>query len=303
MNQMEKALQTKKFRRWTVLAQDGDSRYMFCRCECGTEKRIRVDSLNSGDSSSCGCYAREQVSKTRSTRGGISKHRLYGVYHDAHRRCFDDKRKDYKHYGGRGITMCERWSDYEDGFWNFLEDMLPTWEEGLELEREDCNGDYEPSNCTWVNRKQQTNNLRTNVRLTYKGLTMTASEWGDLLGINHKVLKDRVNKLKWSDKEALEYVKKPVVTYYHGGVQYNTKNNLVRGINPSVKFPANYIKKKGGFDKFCSEFDVKIETIHEQRALSEVVRYLTDNDYNPEWVTEDVQFIKDKYKYYEKEDV
>lgn len=299
---MEKALQIKRFNRWTVLSQDGSSRYMFCKCDCGTKKRIRVDSLIVGESTSCGCYAKEKVSERMSTRGGATSHRLHGVYYDAYRRCFNSRRKDYKHYGGRGITMCERWSDYEEGFDNFLQDMLPTWKEGLELERMDCNGDYEPSNCSWVTRKQQTNNLRTNLRLSYKTMTLTASEWGGLLDINPKLLTDRVGKLKWTDEKALEYVKDTQVVYLLEGSSYRTKSDLVKSIHPKVTNATHFINKYGGFEELCLTFGVIVSVLHEQRSLKEAIKYLTNQEYAPVWETEDLLYIKNKYKYYDKED-
>lgn len=78
------------------------------------------------------------------------------------RRCASEKHTHYKNYGGRGIKVCERWMNSFD---NFYEDMQSTWEQGLQLDREDNNGNYEPTNCRWVTRSQNTKNRRNSSKI------------------------------------------------------------------------------------------------------------------------------------------
>lgn len=303
MTQVEKVLEIKNFGRWSVQSRVGNTRYVQCLCVCGTSKNIRVDSLVAGESNSCGCHSKKLISEARSTRGGISKHRLYGVWHDAQRRCFDEKRKDYLHYGGRGITMCSRWNDYETGFKNFLEDMESDWAEGLELERIDCDGDYEPSNCCWVTRKQQTNNLRRNRKIHYKGISLNVSEWSDLIGVKSSILSERVCKLKWSDEEALKYDNKRILYYESEGHLYKTVKSLLEsfGIQPSNT--TTFFKKfKGGKEGFLAKNQVNTKWSNERR-LEVVIEYLTEENFTPDWETDDLLYIKNKYKYYLQEDV
>lgn len=212
-----KCLDIKHFGRYTVKSIDETKAgflYLVCECQCGKIKSVRRDSLLNGESKSCGCLAKDQIkSKSKSSKNGVnsSTHPLYSVLHDIHRRCYDDRRKDYKYYGGRGIEVCERWNKrtlyYFD---NFVEDMYSTYEEGLEIERLDVNKNYSPDNCVWVDRRSQTNNNTVNRILTGWGLDLTVSEWAHLLEIEvRKLLDDRVNHCKQGDSIE-EFLKTPL---------------------------------------------------------------------------------------------
>lgn len=165
-------------------------------CSCGTVKDVRVSSLESGSSNSCGCLAKELQSE-RVTTHGQSRHRLYSVWHDMNRRCFNKERKDYKHYGGRGITVCDRWcKDNPEGLSNFIEDMFDSYEEGLEIDRVNVNGNYEPANCRWATRKEQVMNRRKRKKskLIYQYLEDN--------NMSTKLYYDRINKLGWDEEKA-----------------------------------------------------------------------------------------------------
>ena len=96
----------------------------------------------------------------------ITSHPLYACYSNMIKRCLSPKNKDYLAYGGRGITVCDRWLTTQlprgTGFWNFVEDM-PERPDGFWLDREDNDGDYTPSNCRWATPVTQCNNRRSNV--------------------------------------------------------------------------------------------------------------------------------------------
>lgn len=96
-------------------------------------------------------------------------------------------RPQYKDYGGRGITVCDRWRE----FVNFYADMGDP-PAGLTLERKDNDGNYCPENCVWATRKQQYRNQRSNIRVTYKGETRVLSEWAEKLGINYGTVYHRI---------------------------------------------------------------------------------------------------------------
>ena len=183
------------------------AKYM-CKCSCGNEKSVRESSLVNGDSQSCGCLAKEKA-RDRVKTHGLSKHPLYNVHHDMLRRCYDESRKDYKHYGGRGISVCESWKDSENGLVKFIEDMYSTFEDGLELDRIDVDGNYSKENCRWatrriqvINRRQLGNKWDTHY-LEFNGKRLCISQWGDELGINPKIIVDRIGKLGWSIDKAL----------------------------------------------------------------------------------------------------
>ncbi len=114
-------------------------------------------------------------------------------------RCNDPRNKFYKDYGGRGIKVCERWNQYA----NFVEDMLPTWEKGLSIERIDNNGNYYPENCRWATKTEQANNRRNSTEINYGGETKTLAQWIAELGLKSSTVRQRYYVYGWSIEEAL----------------------------------------------------------------------------------------------------
>ncbi len=113
-------------------------------------------------------------------------------------RCQNEKHRAFKHYGARGIAVCDRWLKFE----NFLADMgeKPV---GLSIERVDNNRGYEPSNCRWATMTEQARNRRNNVRYAYDGSMLTVAELSAQTGIDEQVLTDRLAKRGWSVAAAL----------------------------------------------------------------------------------------------------
>lgn len=162
----------KRFGRWIVFAelpqrQRQKAVLWQCRCDCGTERPVIGHSLRSGKSISCGCAHREQLVKRQLKHGHARRRhtsRTFSCWQHMLRRCCNQRCKDYPHYGSRGITVCARWSE----FTNFLLDMgepLP----GASIDRIDPNGNYEPGNCRWATRAQQTANRRPFKQLGLRG--------------------------------------------------------------------------------------------------------------------------------------
>lgn len=104
-------------------------------------------------------------------------------------RCLNPKHKNYPEYGERGVFVCDRW---KDSFEDFLKDMgyRP---KGMTLERTDNNGNYEPSNCTWVTMKKQSNNRRSNKLIEFQGKIMNMKQWSETLNISYDTLKYRLS--------------------------------------------------------------------------------------------------------------
>jgi hypothetical protein len=150
----------KKYGRLTVVKRDGGKRFgpcWLCRCECGNEITAIGQNLKSGNTSSCGCIARE-IKTMRNVTHGKSHHPLYRVWKNMRQRCSNPKRPDYHCYGGRGIRVCERW----DLFSNFLSDVteLGPRPAGWTIDRIDNDGNYEPGNVKWSTRGDQSRNRR-----------------------------------------------------------------------------------------------------------------------------------------------
>lgn len=122
----------------------------------------------------------------------------YRSWKDMKARCIRVTHKDYPHYGGRGITFCERWRVFD----NFLADMGER-PEGMTLERNDNDGPYSASNCRWATRAEQCRNQRSNLLLTHEGRTMCVADWAAHLGIHRQTLRDRIQRYGWSTERAL----------------------------------------------------------------------------------------------------
>src|SRR6266540_871109 len=114
-------------------------------------------------------------------------------------RCLNPNWPNYHHYGGRGITVCERW---RGGFEAFFEDMGPRPGPGYSIERVNNDGDYTPENCRWATRQEQLRNTRQTMRLTWNGETLTTFEWAERTGIPAGTIRGRIVQ-GWSVEEAL----------------------------------------------------------------------------------------------------
>jgi hypothetical protein len=127
-----------------------------CVCECGTEKTIAGNHLRDGNTVSCGCFAREQISNANRTHGHGHESPTYRSWRSMMSRCNNPKSNNYKYWGGRGIIVCERWFSFE----NFLADMgvRPV---GMTLDRyPNKDGNYELKNCRWAGPTMQVRNRR-----------------------------------------------------------------------------------------------------------------------------------------------
>jgi hypothetical protein len=133
------------------------------------------------------------------------RRRTYDSWQNMIRRCTNPACRSFQNYGGRGITVCERWLIFD----NFLEDMGPPNDVAFMLDRIDVNGNYEPSNCRWATHEMQANNNRNNRRITFKGETKTLRQWVRLLNMPEPSVSARLNRLGWPVELALTV--KPVM--------------------------------------------------------------------------------------------
>ena len=191
-----------QFGLWTVTDAPPEYRYVrgvhwFCRCTCGTERYVKAYSLKIGVTTSCGCIngrcnygARRPESKTNLPE--------YEVWHTMKRRCQAPTAANYARYGGRGITVCERWRKFEA----FFEDMGPRPTPSHTIERIDSNGPYSSDNCRWATPKDQARNRSNNRFVTFQGETKTVVEWSEITGISNHVIYKRLAD-GWEIGEAL----------------------------------------------------------------------------------------------------
>lgn len=135
----------------------------------------------------------------RKSKHGLSYTPGYKAWQQMRLRCLDPKHARYADYGGRGITVCDRWKDSPV---NFIADMGPC-PPGHELDRIDNNKGYEPSNCRWVTREVNGRNRRSNRLLTMGGETRSLAEWAQMYGLNQATLLGRIDKQGWSSERAI----------------------------------------------------------------------------------------------------
>lgn len=174
--------------------------YWNCKCICGNEGYIFAGNLTKGKVQSCGCLLTEHrknlyiyALRTNKKYPTNSK-RLYSIYRDMKARCFNKNNIAYKYYGGKGITICEYWlSDFRN-FYNWA--INNGYKDNLTIDRINNNGNYEPSNCRWITRKQQMNNMSRNHIVDINGVKKTISEWADYYKIEYWRMQNLLKKNK-----------------------------------------------------------------------------------------------------------
>ncbi len=172
-----------------------------CRCDCGAEPVVESSNLRRGNSTRCRECANKSRSINRATHGhtkGRAPTKLYYTWQAMMARCYNVKNKRFADYGGRGVLVCERWHTFE----LFAADMGEPPTADHQIDREENDKGYEPSNCRWATRYEQAQNKRNTRTITYDGRTQTISAWAAEIGIKRETLKQRLRK-GWSAEEAL----------------------------------------------------------------------------------------------------
>ncbi len=181
-----------KHGRLTVLAFERDDPkhpHYRVRCDCGTEKLIQRGNLDR--THSCGCIKREMLQAK--AIHGRSKTPEWHVWCDLRDRCSRPTNTSHANYGGRGITVCERWRDFA----NFYADMGPRPTSKHTIDRIDNNGNYDPSNCRWATRKLQRLNQRRTQLLEFQGITGTLTDLAKHFGISYTAAHQRRYTMGW----------------------------------------------------------------------------------------------------------
>lgn len=207
-----KDLTSQTFDRLTVIHLCGRTKRgtlkWLCICTCGNHHIVIGGSLTAGRTKSCGCLIQEtRRMKGRSTTHGLIHTPEYRSWYHMKTRCYNDNSKSYKNYGGRGITVCERWLS---SFENFFTDMGQRPSSIHSIERIDNDGNYSPQNCRWATPTEQARNCRNNRFITYKGKTKCLAEWAKYMGMSVSVLRQRLLKLGWTIERALETPVRPL---------------------------------------------------------------------------------------------
>lgn len=178
-----------------------------CRCDCGNEAVVMGVQLRIGKTRSCGCLSSEMTATRNRKHGAIQKVNgkrrpspEYTSWQQIKDRCFNRNNIGYANYGGRGITMSERWVT---DFTAFLADVGPKPSRSHSIERLDNDRGYEPGNCVWATRSEQSKNRRNVRYYTYQGATLCLADWARELGMRWHTLQARVTRSGWSIDRAV----------------------------------------------------------------------------------------------------
>jgi hypothetical protein len=183
-------------------------------CDCGNEKIIRSNHVESGGCQSCGCQRGSLISESKKTHQSVGT-REYNIWAGMVQRCTNAKTTCFKNYGGRCITICDQWLKFE----NFAKDMGLAPSPDHQIDRIDNNDGYYPENCRWVTPKENARNTRSNRVIEWKGKSQPLSAWAEDLNIPISRIHTRVY-MGWSHLEALELIPRQSKSTKH-------KNKLV----------------------------------------------------------------------------
>lgn len=169
-------------------------KYSLYECSCGIRKEIRDDHVRHGYTKSCGCLKKTSSQKSlekaraKNTKHGMAGSKIYNIWSAMKERCSNPKQRFYSYYGGRGISVCDRWKTFE----NFYADMGDR-PDGKTLDRIDNNLGYSPENCRWATRAEQQANIRTNRRIEHNGRNLTLSQWSKIIGVHRNTIEGRLD--------------------------------------------------------------------------------------------------------------
>jgi hypothetical protein len=182
----------RKIYRLTVIEfshTDGLKRYWKCICDCGKIVIAAYGSLTQGtggcNTKSCGCLKIDQLMLRITKHGYCRNLPEYNIWKGMKARCYNINNKQYKDYGGRGIIVCDEW---RNNFEQFYKDMGPRPSNKHSIDRIKNDGNYCDYNCRWATSKEQNNNTRQCINITYNGHTKTAQQWSDHLKIGRGII-------------------------------------------------------------------------------------------------------------------
>lgn len=181
--------------------------YWRCRCDCGRVVEIDGCCLRRNQpQQSCGCIPAR--CKGGKPAHGLANHYIYTVWLGIKQRCCNPNSQCFKDYGGRGITLCDRW---KSSVVDFYADMGDRPTPAHTIERIENSKGYEPGNCKWATRAEQNENTRQTRLLTLNGVTLSIGKWAKKLGVGRTLIRDRINRLGWSVERALTTPARPMV--------------------------------------------------------------------------------------------
>lgn len=237
------------FGSWTVLREHrwkpGERQWFRwdCMCRCGFRAALLVSELRYGRKACDAC-----ISSARAER--VARSRSRSLWKGMWDRCERKNHKAYHRYGGRGISVCERWRSFD----NFYSDMGPR-PVGKTLDRKNNDGNYEPGNCRWATKREQMGNTRANHWLELDGVRMHVTDWSRKTGLLAVTIKNRL-KLGWSIRRALETKADSYANCHRGSKSPNAKLSE----SDVVEMRRLHREKTLGYRRLAKKFGVRVET-------------------------------------------
>lgn len=166
------------------------ARFGLYRCYCGKEFKSMTNAIKRGNQKSCGCLKKDRIAQYNQdikTTHGLSNHKLYGIWSGMLKRCTNPNAENYKYYGGRGISISDEWLKVE----NFINDMFPSFVDGLTLDRIDNNKGYSKENCRWATKTTQSQNTKKLIGTNKSGFRgvcfeKSSKKWKSQISVNSK---------------------------------------------------------------------------------------------------------------------
>lgn len=208
-----------RYGKLTVLEYVGTKRYRngratqwLCQCDCGNKTVVGSVSLKTGNTVSCGCHRRELSSKRMIERnkthgitiGSEEDKRLYRLWAAIKRRCYYEKCVGYHNYGGRGVRMCDEWKNEAAKFVEWCKSH--GYKKGLEIDRINNNGNYEPNNCQFISKVENEKKKRNTIWLTIDGISKVCADWNRLMEKPEKYYIQRIYR-KMGEEYAINVIR------------------------------------------------------------------------------------------------
>lgn len=176
-----------KYGFWTVISYTGSKSKWLCECSCGGQRAVYSGHLKDGSSKSCGCLM-PRGQNHKSFKHGMSETPEFKTWLQMLTRCHNPNSKSWKHYGARGIAMCDRW---KTDFLSFYNDMGPKPSPSHSIDRIDVDRGYEPNNCRWATAKEQARNTSRTAWVVFQGRKISLAEACEVSGVNYCSAQER----------------------------------------------------------------------------------------------------------------
>lgn len=210
------------------------------RCECGYEFTAFDTVLVNNRKTSCPHCAY----KTH----GLTHTPLFTVWQGMLSRCFNKNNKSYKDYGGRGIIVCNEWKDSFESFYAWA--VTNGYDKGLQLDRIDVEGNYNPTNCRFVTQAENARNKRNTILLNYEGSLLPIGEIAEITGIRTSTIYERIFRYSWNEYDATHIVPRKTQSYTTKKMRNTILTNTVSGeikVFPSTSQASLYLGKNASF--------------------------------------------------------